>query len=278
MKAIVSITPLLLIQIVGGIVFPIMFRAVLSKHGFPSAVRSLAYLVLGLYLLSYPVILQSRRKDAAAPIIRRFFDLSALTDPPFMMLSVASVFSATGFYIPLLYLPLLTKARVPSIDPDLTIDLISILNGVSIVGRLAAGLAAAVFGPTETVTLSLVGGSLLLFCWIPVDTVAGTIVWTVFWGMVSGILVTLPGAIVPLLCPSLNVLGARTGMYWSWVGLGMLIGAPIGGAIYDPNSAGSKAWRLQVFAGVFMMAAAILNIYPLIHLRRRKRSTSVASD
>ncbi|KAK9441950.1 Major facilitator superfamily domain, general substrate transporter [Metarhizium brunneum] len=263
---------------VGGIVFPTMFRALVPRVGFPWTVRSIGFLILALYLLSYLVLIDGRRKTSRAPVIRRFFDISAFTDLPFMLLSIASVFSATAFYIPLLYLPLFTKVRVPSISPDLTIDLLSILNGVSVIGRLVAGLAAAIFGPTETIAVSLVAASVLLFCWIPVDTVAGTIVWAIFWGMVSGILVTLPGAFIPLFCPSVTVIGSRTGMYWSWVGLGMLIGSPIGGAIYDVKSAGSDYWRLQVFAGVFMMAAALLTIYPILYLRRKGRMTSVGSE
>ncbi|KAK8923106.1 MFS transporter asaE [Metarhizium anisopliae] len=242
-----------------------MFRALVPRVGFPWTVRSIGFLILALYLLSYLVLIDGRRKTSRAPVIRRFFDISAFTDLPFMLLSVASVFSATAFYIPLLYLPLFTKVRVPSISPDLTIDLLSILNGVSVIGRLVAGLAAAIFGPTETIAVSLVAGSVLLFCWIPVDTVAGTIVWAVFWGMVSGILVTLPGAFIPLFCPSVTVIGSRTG-------------SPIGGAIYDVKSAGSDYWHLQIFAGSFMMAAALLTIYPILYLRRKGRMNSVGSE
>ncbi|KHO01971.1 Major facilitator superfamily domain, general substrate transporter [Metarhizium album ARSEF 1941] len=263
---------------VGGIIFPTMFRALVPRIGFPWTVRSIGFLILVLYLVSHLVLFDGRRKASRAPVIRRFFDTSSFTDLPFMLLSVASVFSATAFYIPLLYLPLFTKVRVPSISPDLTVDLLSILNGSSVIGRLAAGLAGAVFGPTETIAVSLVAGSTLLFCWIAVDTVAGTVVWTVFWGMISGILVTLPGAFIPLFCPSVAVIGSRTGTYWSWVGLGMLIGSPIGGAIYDVKSARSGYWRLQVFAGVFMMAAALLTVYPILHLRRGRGTASVRSD
>lgn len=246
-----------------------MLRALVPRLGFPWAVRFIGFLVLALYLVSYLVLLDRGRGRTAPPVVRRFFDASALTDLPFMALSVASLLSATAFYIPLLYLPLFTRVRVPSVDPGLKIHLLAILNGASVVGRLLAGLAAAVFGPTETIAVSLAVGSAMLFCWIAVHDVPGTVVWSVFWGMVYGILVTLPGAFIPPFCPSMAVIGTRTGMYWSWVGLGMLIGSPIGGAIYDLRSAGADYWHLQVFAGVFMMGAALLTVYPILHLRRR---------
>jgi MFS family permease len=250
-----------------------MFRSVVLSAGFPWAVRSIAFVVLGLYLVSY---LALSNHHTTPPTVRRFLDGSALTDAPFMVMSVASFFSATAYYIPFLYMPLLTKVRIPSIDPDLVFDLLAVLNGGSAVGRLLAGVAAAIFGPTETISLALFLGSMLLFCWIVVDTVAGVIAWSIFWGMISGVLVALPGAFIPLFCPALDVIGTRSGMYWFWVGLGLLVGSPIAGAIYDVKMATSDWWRLQVFAGVFMMAAGVLTIYPVLHLHR-KRQAAVTS-
>ncbi|KUI60904.1 Riboflavin transporter MCH5 [Cytospora mali] len=163
---------------IGGIIYPIMFRYLVPQIGFPWTVRSIAFVILALYLVSYSIFIGHQQKP---PIIRRFFDASALTDLPFMMLSVASLFSATAYYIPLLYLPLLTEIRIPSVSPDFSLDLLAILNGASVVGRLLAGVLAAVIGPTETISVSLVLGSMLLFCWIAVDSVSGTIAWSVFW-------------------------------------------------------------------------------------------------
>lgn len=251
--------------------YPIMFRFLVPQIGFPWTVRSIGFVVFGLYLISYLVLVRPQAKKAG----RRSFDRTAFVDGPFMTLCVASLFSAIAFYIPLLYLPLFTEIRIPSIDPNLTLDLLPILNGASVVSRLLAGFAAAIFGPTETITVSLIFGSILLFSWIAVDTIAGTVVWSVFWGMISGILVSLPGAFIPLFCPSLSVLGTRSGMYWIWVGLGILIGSPIAGAIFDFTSTATNYWRLQVFAGIFMLGAAALNVYPVIHLRRKRKEGSM---
>lgn len=251
-----------------------MFRTLVSHAGFPWAVRAIGFVTLGLYLVSYLVLINHPKKP---PMARRFFDASAFTDMPFMVLSVASLFSATAYYIPLLYLPLLTKIRIPHVQPHIASDLLAILNGASVVGRLIAGVVAAKYGPTETIFISLVMGSILLFCWIVVDTVPGTIVWSVFWGMISGVLVALPGAFIPLFCPSLSVIGTRSGMYWAWVGAGLLIGSPIGGAIYDVKAGRGDWWRLQVFAGVFMMGAAALIVYPILHLRRKRRAVTPES-
>lgn len=252
----------------GGIIYPLMFRSITRSAGFPWAVRSIAFVVLGLYLVSYLALLNSPRKSST---VRSLVDVSAFADAPFMFLSVASFFSTTAYYIPFLYLPTLTKTQAPSVDPSLVFDLLAIINGCSAVGRLLSGVAAAVYGPTETIAVFLVSGSVLLFCWIEVHSLAGTIAWSVIWGIVSGVLVALPGAFIPLFCPSLATLGTRSGMYWSSIGLGLLVGSPIGGAIYDTEAIASDSWRLQVFAGSCMMAAAVLLVYPIVHLHRKAR-------
>jgi MFS family permease len=257
----------------GGIVYPLMFRSVIRAAGFGWAVRSIAFVMFGLYMVSYLPLIYHRKPPQT---IRRFFDKSVLGDTPFLILCIASVFSATAYYIHFIYLPLLTKVRVPVIEQDLGFNLLAILNGSSAVGRLLAGIAAAKFGPTETIFVSLVLGSIVLFCWILVDSIQGTIAWSVLWGMVSGVLVALPGAFIPLFCPFPAFIGTRSGMYWVFVGAGLLIGSPIGGAIYDVRMESSGSWRMQVFAGTFMMGAAMFTLYPLIHLRLKAGATGIS--
>ncbi|KAI1357431.1 putative MFS monocarboxylate transporter [Xylaria arbuscula] len=252
---------------IGGIVYPLIFRYLQPHLGFAWTVRIIGFICLALYLIAYLTLAD---KPKQPPVVRYFVDLSAIKDLPFLVLCFASILSATAYYIPFLYLPLLTQLRIPSATSSFSFDLLSILNGASAIGRILAGLAAAVFGPTETICVCLVFGSILLFSWIAVDTIAGIVVWAVFWGMVSGVLVALPGAIVPLLCPSIATIGTRSGMYWLSVGIGLLIGSPIGGAIYDFKSQKRNWWHLQVFGGVFMLGAALFTLYPLVHLRRHK--------
>lgn len=251
---------------IGGIIYPIMFRYLVGQVGFPWTVRSIAFVVLALYLISYLALLNRPRQPA---VVRKLFDVSAFADRPWMVLCSLSILSCAGYYIPLLYLPLLTEARISSVSQDLGFDLLAIVNGSSFVGRLVAGLLAAKIGPTETVAACNFISAIIIFSWIAVKSVAGTVVWAVFWGMSSGVQVALPGAVVPLFCPSMAVLGTRNGMYWVFAGLGMLIGSPVAGAIYDPKSGGSGYWHLEFFAGIITFVGGVLLLYPIAHLRRR---------
>jgi predicted MFS family arabinose efflux permease len=253
---------------VGGIVYPVMFRFLVPQLGFPWTVRAIAFVVWGLYLMSFVVLANEQPKPSA---LRPWVDTKAFTDVPFILMCIASVCSSTAYYIPSLYLPLVTIRKISSGHPGLGFDLLTILNGASIIGRLLAGLAGAMFGPTETIAVCLVFGSIILFCWSAVVGVPGTIAWSVSWGMISGVLVALPGAFLPLFCPSIGVIGTRSGMYWVFVGLGMLIGSPAGGAIYG-GTQGEGVWQLPVFAGAFMFAAATLTLYPIVYLRKNRRA------
>ena len=252
----------------GGVIYPIVFHQLQPKLGFPWAVRIMAFLLLFGFLFSYAVI---PFKPAKSPIVRRYLDPAAFKDIPFMSFVLAGFFGAMGYYIPLLYLPIYAETSTGVKTTSLAFYLLAIVNGTSTVGRILAGFIAARVGPLELTTLALGVCAILLFCWISVHSTAAIVIWSVFWGLMSSVVVALPGAIIPLLCPSISVIGTRTGMYWAVAGLGVLIGSPIAGALVVAGSSGTVWWHLQVFSGLCMVSATAFCVYPLIHLARRKR-------
>lgn len=246
-----------------------MFRQLVSSIGFPWTVRIIAFLIFGTYLFSYPIILY---KPAKSPLIRRWVDVAAFTDLAFLLANVGAMLSAMAYYLPMLYLPLFAETAVPNFgngDTGLAFYLISIVNGASVVGRIAAGLVATKIGPIETCILAMTGCFVVLFCWTIVRSTAGMIVWSIVWGLVSSVIVALPGAMIPLLSPSLQVIGTRSGMYWASVGVGVFIGSPIAGALIDTNSDHVHWWKLQIFAGTCMTLGTICYVGPLMHVRRK---------
>lgn len=250
-----------------------MFRQLLSNVGFPWTVRIIALVVLGTYLVSWPILFYEPKK---IPIVRRWIDVSAFTDTTFIFAVLAALFSAMAYFLPMLYLPLFAETGVPGFDNvDLAFYLISIANGASVLGRVLAGLIATAIGPFETCQIAVAASTVLLFCWLAVESTAGIIVWSALWGMTSSVIVAMPGAMLPHLSPSLSVLGTRTGMYWAGLAFGILIGPPIAGVLVDDSSPDNiHWWRLQVFAGTFMAAGTMFGLYPLIVVRGRKKSSS----
>ncbi|KAL9620721.1 MAG: hypothetical protein Q9160_004734 [Pyrenula sp. 1 TL-2023] len=240
-----------------------MFDRLLPRVGFPWAVRSIAFVALGTYVFSYPALFYKPPKMAS---VRRLIDLSALTDVPFVCTTLAGFFSGIAYYVPLLYIPLFADTKIPGFsNTGLVLYVISIVNAASIFGRVGGGILAAKTGPLETCCIALGCSALLLPCWIAVDSIAGVIVWSVFWGLISSVIVSLPGAFVPILCPSLAVVGTRSGMFWAAIGLGLLIGSPIAGALIENDEGDPAWWRLQVFSGIMMLVSAICLIQPVLH-------------
>lgn len=119
-----------------------MFRQLVSSIGFPWTVRIIVFVIFRAYLFSYPFMLY---KPAKRPLIRRWVDVAAFTDLAFLLANVGAMLSAMAYYLPMIYLPLFAETAIPNFgngDTDLAFYLISIVNGVSVVGGLAAGLVA----------------------------------------------------------------------------------------------------------------------------------------
>ena len=254
----------------GGVIYPVMLRQLLSSVGFPWAVRSIAFVMFGTYLFSYTILIHQPTQH---PAIRRWIDLSAFKDLAFLLAIGAAFLSSIAYYQPLLYLPLFAETSISEFnDADLAFYLLSIVNGASVIGRLAGGLIAMRLGPMETCTLFVFCSSLLLLCWIPVKSTTGVIIWSVVWGLISSVIIAMQGAMVPLLCQAPETIGTRTGMYWAGAAVGILIGSPIGGTLIDTKAFQVDWTRLQVFAGISMLGGALFCVYPMMSVRRRRQA------
>ena len=235
----------------------------------------MAFLLLFGFLFSYAVL---PFKPAKSPAVRRYVDPAAFRDVPFISFVLAGFFGAMGYYIPLLYLPLYAETSIGVRTVNLAFYLLAIVNGTSTIGRIVAGFAAVRFGSLELTTFALGACAILLFSWTSVHSTAAVVVWSVFWGLLSSVVVALPGAIIPLLCPSRNVIGTRTGMYWAVAAVGVLIGSPIGGALVVSGPSGTVWWHLQVFSGLCMVFATSLCVYPLVYVAAQKRRRLATQD
>lgn len=257
----------------GGVIYPIMFRRLLSSVGFPWAVRAIAFTIFATFLVSYSALIYEPRNNNR---VRPFIDTDAFTDKPFLLIVLGGFFSAIAYFVPMFYIPLYAETSIPNFqhdNADLAFYLVAIVNGTSVIGRLMAGLLGTLIGPTETTGLAVGASGLTLFLWILVKSVSGTIVWAAFWGFVSSVIVTLPGAMIPLFSPSMDVIGTRVGMFWAGVGVGVLIGSPIAGAMIDIQSMDIQWWKPQVFSGLVMTVGALCFIYPVMHLKKRKQDS-----
>lgn len=251
---------------VGAVIFPVMFRQLLPKIGFPWAVRCIGFISFFLAVVACLILCREPGQKART---RELIDWKAFREPSFMMFSLSLTCVMLAFYVPIFYVA--SYARTVVHTTSLSFYMVAIVNGSSAIGRIVPYLLVAYIKPIAILILSVAASALAMFTWIAATDTAGFIVWACYWGALSGVLVTAPTSIVvhPVFCPDSSFLGTRLGMMWGISSFGALAGTPIAGALVNLDTA--EFLRAQVFAGCMMVGAVLLQIWPTFKVFRYDR-------
>lgn len=120
------------------------------------------------------------------------------------------------------------------------------MNAASIFGQVIPGLIADVIGdPILMVGIFTLITTVLVFCWITIRTsITGLFIFCALYGFCSGAFVSLSTPATASLAPNLGGIGTRLGFYNGILGLGLLVGNPVAGAI------AAMGWvEMQAFCG-----------------------------
>jgi MFS family permease len=253
---------------VGGIIFAFMLRRLVPTIGFAWAVRAVALVNLVLAAAALAIILPHRPQHAGQ--WHALFDLRAFREPSFALFALALLFDYVAFYIPPFYIPVYATAALGQ-SQDFAFDSLALVSAGSFFGRTVPMLAAARVGSLQVHLAASAAAVVLLFAWMAIHNVAGFVVFCVLYGVISGVLVAAPSAAIshPVLAPSMSVIGTRMGMSWMFGGVGVLIGAPIAGALVDVRRADFV--QAKGFAGAMMAAGSLCLIVPLFAVLRYNR-------
>lgn len=248
---------------VGGIMYTIMLRTLLPSIGFAWAVRSIALVALVLSVAALVILLPPTPRVLARR--RAVLDLGALQEPPFLSFSLALFLNFVAFYIPPFFITVYATAAL-SKPPSFALDSLVYMSIGSFLGRTLPMLVAGRLGSLQVYFVAAVVTVIVLFAWIAVHDTVGLLIFCVTNGIVSGALVAAPSAAVshPVLSPTMSLIGTRMGMAWMFAGLGVLIGAPIAGALVRLTPGHVSFTPLQVFAGAFVAGTVGCLLYPLI--------------
>ncbi|KAK2779370.1 MFS monocarboxylate [Colletotrichum kahawae] len=254
---------------VGGVLFPILFRALEPRMGFSGVNRVFGILVL---VTSLFALILLRPDPIQNPPRRRggeLLDSSALKDIPYLFFCLGLFFVELGYWIPPFIVAPYAQLS-PGTSADFAFYLLAYMNAGSLAGRILPAWIAQVrtIGPVWVLIVGCLSLGALILGWIGIRDVTGITVWGVSVGFMSGIAVALPNAIVPRLAPYANVVGARTGMMWCLVAFAALIGAPIAGVLVD--AATNDYSRGQLFSGLSICLGAALLCVPAVHVARTK--------
>lgn len=237
---------------IGSVIYPIVFRKLQPQIGFPWATRVLGFIAL--FTLTISVLLMKPRLPPPSKT-RSLIDRGAFRSLPYVVFSIGLFLAFIGLYIPFFYIVLSAERRF-RLAGDLSNYMLSVLNAASVFGRIIPGLLADKFGSLEILTYCTISAAIISFAWTAVHDLGGLVVYCLFYGFLSGAVVSLPATVVAGLVPELRLMGTWMGMSFSFAGLGLLIGNPIAGTII--NVAENKFTGGFIFSASTVIAAGVI--------------------
>ncbi|EAW08219.1 MCT family MFS transporter [Aspergillus clavatus NRRL 1] len=235
---------------IGGVVYPIMFNQLQEKVGYAWATRALGFVAFGTCCFSLSLM----RVRFLPTEKRKLVQLSAFTEPAFVMFGVAMFLGFLGFYNFLFYVQSFA-IDTGIVDGNLGFYLLAMLNAGSTVGRIFPNFVADHAGPLNMLTPAATATAILAFAWIGVHNVPGIICLAVLYGLCSGGFVSLPPVVMVTLTKDIRDLGTRLGMIFSMTSIGLLIGTPIGGAILSDTH---QYLGVQLFTACCLVTSAAI--------------------
>ncbi|KAL3442351.1 major facilitator superfamily domain-containing protein [Aspergillus insuetus] len=261
----------------GGVIYTLMFEQLLPKVGFPWTVRIIGFTMLALFIASAIMLLwkaentgqfqlpstqlqsPSHSQSQSQWRTRRLFDIRAFKDLPFWNFTVANFFLYLGYMTPFYYMPIYAETKLGT-SRSLGLYILIISQASSIVGRVVTTAVAHYFGAMIPWIFCGVASGVLCIAWISAESLARFILFSAFYGAISGALVPLPPSVFPHICPDPTALGTWLGMAQSITSFATLIGAPIAGALADLGSSGSDDLQfvnVQLWCGILMVSGAV---------------------
>lgn len=158
-------------------------------------------------------------------------------------------------------------AITPTLDYTESLNLLLVLNGVGLAGRLVPNYFADRVGPLTIMAPACLGTAVTLLAWMAVDTKAGMYAWTVVYGIVAGGIQSLFPAGLSSLTSDLRRRGTRMGMTFTIVSFAVLTGNPIAGAIITAQ--GGRYWGAQLFTGLSLVVGMSLICAARVARQRR---------
>ncbi|KAK5683347.1 hypothetical protein LTS10_004878 [Elasticomyces elasticus] len=238
----------------GGIIFPLMFRYLEPRIGYGWAVRAIGLVMFGTCGVMIAV-LRTRMVTANG---KKIFDWTVFRDLSFMMFALAIFLGYAGILVPYFYITNQALANADA-SSNAAFALLLVANAGSVFGRVIPGLLADKYGPLNILAPSSVVCMVLLWTWIPNNSVGGLFTFAALYGFFSGGFVSLPPVTTVTLSPSLVSVGARMGVVVFCGGAGALLGEPVAGYILRSTGSylGLKCFTAACLTGSTVLLCAV---------------------
>ncbi|KAI1804657.1 MFS general substrate transporter [Daldinia bambusicola] len=242
-------------SVTGGLVFPAMARQLLPTVGFGWAVRAIGFVQLATIVLAMALMRSRLPPRRAGSLV----EWAAFREPEYALYAAGMFFGFWGVYFGFYYLAAFARAEVaPAMGYADSLDLLLVVNGAGLAGRILPNYAADRVGPLNLMIPACVGCGAAVLAWMAVRTPGQVYGWAVAYGVVAGAIQSLFPAGLSSLTTDLRKQGTRMGMTFTIVSFAVLTGNPIAGAII--SSMGGRYAGAQGFTGASLLVGATLLI------------------
>lgn len=231
----------------GGIILPIMISRLIPQIGFPWAMRSSAFLILGLLILAN-ITVASRLRPNPKPLSRETI-FGPFLDTKLMLINIGYLLLTFGVFVPINYITV--EAVRHGMSYELSHYLIATMNAGSLFGRIFAGVIADIAGPYNTfISVSALAGVLVLGFYIPIASSSAIFVFSVLFGFTSGAYIALAPPLIMRISP-LSESGYRIGLLFFLSSFSGLVTNPIAGAIIEQWHGDFTG--MKIFSGIMLL-------------------------
>ncbi|KAF2099281.1 monocarboxylate permease-like protein, mch4 [Rhizodiscina lignyota] len=238
----------------GGVIYPIVLYRLISRIGFPWAVRCIGFIALATFM----VPLAALRMRVRVPKPRAIVDWSAFRDAPFMLFTLGVLVCFIGQTALLFYISFYPADRGFT-DTSLAFYTAAIFNAGSILGRILPNALSDRIGVFNTIAPFTMLLGVTMLCLLGVHNAAGMIIEAAVTGFFSGVVVALPPVCFRVLTENKSMIGTRIGQGFAIGGLGLLAGGAGAGAIL--GTVDPLHWTgLWVYGGVTACAAGLIYV------------------
>ncbi|KAJ6145872.1 hypothetical protein N7497_007854 [Penicillium chrysogenum] len=249
----------------GGLVFPAVIMKMLPQVGYGWTMRTLGFISVATLTPCVLFLKQRLPPRKTGPIV----EWAAFTELPYLLFAIGMFMNFWGLYVGFFYIGSFSR-NIIGVSNDRSIDLLLVMNGVGLIGRLVPNLLADQFtGPLNLLIPFSFATALVGYCWAAVNGMSGLWTFAAFYGLFAAGIQSLFPATLSTLTTDMKKIGVRMGMVLSVVAVAALIGSPIAGELVVRGNGN------YLYAQMFMGSAILLGGLTLIGARVTKVGTGL---
>ncbi|KAG8691385.1 hypothetical protein FRC11_004498 [Ceratobasidium sp. 423] len=255
---------------VGGLVLPLVLPSIIRPRGTSSTLRYLSIAVFVLLSAVLPFI-RPRLPEDRVRYIARSSGTRWSTNKSFWLLLCVTVLQGFAYFLPIIYLP--TFAQDMKLGDSQASLALALLNGSSVISRVALGHLSDIFNPWVLTTLTLAATSVATFVlWGALVTTIGTLsVYSILFGALAGGYSSLwTGFVRPIARDDTTAATSMLGMLMLSRGLGNVLSTPISSVLISGTmhnyvrsglQSGSRWANLIIYIGTIFAGATSVGLF-----------------